>query len=138
MGKTFKLGKPELGPEVERQLREGSVSARMMRRLMAVRMGLEGEHTLEQIAKAVGRSRSRIIEWMRIVREEGLPELLGRHQGRGRKAQVQGKALAGLRQGLRRGRWKTAHQATQWLEARHGVVLSDSGMRYWLKKAQES
>ena len=138
MSKTFNLGKPELGAEVDRRLREGRGSAREMRRLMAVRMGLEGEHTLEQIAKAVGRARSRIIEWMRIVREEGLEELLGRHQGRGRKAQVEGKALAGLRQGLRRGRWKTAQQAGQWLENRHGVALSTSGVRYWLKKAQES
>ena len=86
MPKTFKLGRPELGAEVERLLREGSGSVREMRRLMAVRMGLEGKHTLEQIAKAVGRTRSRIIEWMRIVREEGLQDLLGRHQGRGRKA----------------------------------------------------
>ena len=138
MPKTFKLGRPELGAEVERLLREGSGSVREMRRLMAVRMGLEGKHTLEQIAKAVGRTRSRIIEWMRIVREEGLQDLLGRHQGRGRKAQVEGKALSGLRQGLRRGRWKTAQEAGQWLEARHGVALSDSGVRYWLKKAQES
>jgi transposase len=109
-----------------------------MERLMALRLGLEGEHTLEQIAQAVGRARSRISEWMRIARQQGVAELLGRHQGRGRAAQVKGKALAGLRHGLRRGRWKRSQDAGQWLKQRHGVVLSPSGVRYWLKKAQES
>ena len=47
---------------------------------------------LEQIAQAVGRARSRFIEWMRIARQEGVEALLGRHQGRGRQAQVQGAA----------------------------------------------
>jgi transposase len=99
---------------------------------------MEGEHTLEQSAQVVGRARSRISEWMRIVRADGVDELLGRHQGRGRVAQLKGKALAGLRQGLRRGRWKRSQDAGQWLQQRHGIVLSQSGVRYWLKKAQES
>lgn len=137
MAKTFKLGRPELWPEVRERLRKGG-SQREMERLMAVRLAHEGKHTLEQIGQAVGRARSRISEWMRIVREEGLAELLGRHQGRGRSAQVKGKALAGLRHGLRRGRWKRAREAAEWLQQRHGVVLSTSGVRYWLKKAQES
>lgn len=106
-----------------------------MERLNALRLGLGGEHTLEQIAQAVGRARSRVIEWIRIARQEGVEALLGRHQGRGRQAQVQGAALKGLRQGLRRGRWKRAKDAGQWLEQRHGISLSEAGVRYWLKKA---
>jgi len=109
-----------------------------MQRLMALRLGLGGEHTLEQIGKAVGRSRSRIIEWMRVVREHGVAELLGLHQGRGREPQVSGAVLKGLRHGLRRGRWKRAKEAGQWLEQRHGVTLTEGGVRYWLKKAGES
>ena len=137
MPKTFKLGRPELRDEVHERLRQGG-SQRQTERLMAVRMAMEGQHTLEQIAQAVGRARSRITAWMRIVREHGLDELLGRHQGRGREAQVKDKALAGLRKGLRRGRWKSAQEAGLWLKQRHGVELSLSGIRYWLKKAQES
>ncbi len=45
---------------------------------------------------------------MRLVREQGLDELLGLHQGRGQAPQVNAKVLAQLRQGLRRGRWKRA------------------------------
>lgn len=137
MAKTFKLGRPDLAEDVKQGLARGG-KAREMERLIALRMGLEGEHTLEQIAQAVGRARSRIIEWMKIAREEGVAALLGRHQGRGRKAQVQGAALKGLRQGLRRGRWKRAKEAGQWLKQRHGVHLSEGGVRYWLKKAGES
>lgn len=137
MAKTFQLGKPEMAEEVQRRLDQGG-SRREMERLMALRLGLGGEHTLEQIGQAVGRARSRIIAWMRIAREEGIESLLGRHQGRGRKAQVEGAALKGLRQGLRRGRWKRAKEAGQWLQQRHDIKLSEAGVRYWLKKAGES
>lgn len=137
MAKTFQLGKPELAEEIQRRLTEGG-SFRDMERLTALRLGLGGEHTLEQIAQAVGRSRSRIIEWMRIARTEGVAPLLSRHQGRGREARVKGAALKGLRQGLVRGRWKRAKEAGQWLQQRHGIQLSEAGVRYWLKKAGES
>ena len=109
-----------------------------MERLMALRLGMGGQHTLEEIGRAVGRARSRIIEWMRVAREHGVAELLGRHQGRGRAPRINAAALKGLRQGLRRGRWKRAKEAAQWLRARHGVSLSEAGVRYWLKKAGES
>jgi len=137
MPKTFKLGRPDLAPEVERLLKQGG-SARQMERLTALRLGLGGEHTLEQIAQAVGRARSRVIEWMRVAREQGVEPLLGRHQGQGRAARVGGVVLKGLRHGLRRGRWKRAKDAGQWLEQRHGIELSEGGVRYWLKKAGES
>lgn len=137
MGKTFRLNRPELAPEIERRLKQGG-SQREMQRLQALRLGLGGQHTLGQIGKAVGRARSRIIEWMRIAREEGVEALLGRHQGRGAQPQVQGKALAELKQGLRRGRWKRAKDAGHWLAQRHDIHLSVEGVRYWLKKAGES
>ena len=137
MAKTFQLGRPELAAEVERLLAQGG-SSRRMERLMALRLGLGGEHTLEQIGQAVGRARSRIIEWMKIAREEGVESLLGRHQGRGRKAQVSAAALKGLRHGLRRGRWKRAKEAAEWLQQRHGITMGAGGVRYWLKKAGES
>ena len=137
MGKTFRLQIPELAAEVERRLRRGG-SRREMERLQAVRLGLGGQHTLEQIAAAVGKSRPRMVVWMRIVRQQGLDELLGRHQGRGQAPSVTGKALKGLQQGLRRGRWKRAKDAGQWLAQRHGVNLGKGGVRYWLKKAGES
>jgi len=137
MAKTFHLGRPELAKEVEERLALGG-SRRHMERLMALRMGLGGEHTLEQISQAVGRARSRITEWMKTAREEGVEALLGRHQGRGRKPQLSDKAFKGLKHGLRRGRWKRAKEAGEWLQQRHGIKLGEGGVRYWLKKAGES
>jgi transposase len=137
MAKTFMLGRPELGAEVVTRLKQAR-SRRETERLQAVRLALGGEHTLQQIAVAVGRARSCVMKWMRITRELGLDELLGRHQGRGRAPRVGAKALKGLREGLRRGRWKRAADAAAWLRERHRVHLSDSGVRYWLKKAGES
>jgi transposase len=137
MGRTFRLDRPELGAEVERLLQLGG-SRRQMERLMALRMGLGGEHTLAQIAAAVGRARSSVIIWMRVARQEGVASLLGKHQGRGRAAQLEGATLKELRHGLRRGRWKRAKEAQVWLQQRHGLSLSLSGVRYWLKKAGES
>jgi len=55
---------------------------------MALRLDLGEEHALEQIGHAVGRARSRIIERMRVAREHGVQELLGRLQGRGRAPRV--------------------------------------------------
>ena len=49
MAKTFQLNKPEYGPEVERLLQAGGTTRRQMERLQALRMGLEGKHTLQQI-----------------------------------------------------------------------------------------
>jgi len=137
MVKTFQLGRPELAEEVEGLLAQGG-SRRQMERLIALRLGLGGEHTLEQIGQTVGRARSRIIAWMKIARDEGVEALLGIHQGRGRKAQVSAAALKGLRQGLRRGRWKRAKEAAEWLQQRHGITMGEGGVRYWLKKAGES
>lgn len=140
MPKTFQLNKPELAAEVEQRFLQGG-SPRVMERLSAVRMAMSGEFTLAQIGLAVGRDRSRIGAWMKVVREDGLPALpalLGLHQGRGRAPQVAGKALSGLRHGLQRGRWTRAKDAAAWLEQRHGISLTPGGARYWLKKAGES
>jgi len=137
MAKKFRLHLPQLAAEVEKLLERGG-RHRDMQRLTAVRLGLGGQHTLEQIGTIVGRARSRVTEWMRIVREEGVEALLGRHQGKGAEPQVTGKVLQGLQKGLRRGRWKRAKEAGQWLEQRHGITLSEGGVRYWLKKAAES
>lgn len=137
MAKKFRLNMPELAPEIDRLLELGG-SGRTMERLMALRLGLGGQHTLAQIGSIVGRARSRVTDWMRVVRAEGVQALLDKHQGRGARPQVKGKALQGLRKGLRRGRWKRAKEAGQWLEQRHGITLSEGGVRYWLKKAEES
>jgi transposase-like protein len=133
MAKTFRLNKPEYGPEVERLLQAGG-TRRQMERLQALSMCLEGKHTLQQISEAVGRARSRIIEWMRVAREEGIAGCLGRHQGRGRAPQVKGRALSELRQGQRRGRWGPMRARGARLAAYTAV---DTGLRAKMKSIKQ-
>ena len=134
MGRKFKLGKPEIEEELKKKEKEAK-RARDIQRLMAVRMAMSGEFTLEQIGKAVGRARSRIAEWMKVVRESGLEAMLAKHQGRGKKPRISTKAHKELRTGLRRGRWKTIKEAGQWLEQRHRIKMGIGGVRYWVKKS---
>ena len=137
MPKTFQLTRPDLASEVQLRLKQGGTQ-REMERLQALRLGLAGQHTLAEIGAAVGRARSRIAKWMRLARAHGVAEVLGRHQGRGRAPQVKGQALKELSEGLRRGRWKRAKEARAWLIARHGITLTEGGVRYWLKKTRSS
>ena len=133
MPKRFHLRKPELTPVLE-ELEHSARQPREVQRLTAVRMAMSGEFTLAQIAAACGRSRSAVGEWMRVAREQGLPALLGRHQGRGRESALPPKALKELRKGLARGRWARRRDIQAWLEQRHGVVMGTGGVGYHVGK----
>jgi len=134
MPKKFQLQRPELSEELAGKL-AGAQRVRDHQRLMAVRLAMSGELTLAQIGKAVGRARSTVAEWMRVVRASGLPALLAWHQERGRAPQLKAKARKELRTGLRRGRWRRLKDAQQWLAARHRVRLGLGGVRSWVKKS---
>jgi transposase-like protein len=137
MRKPIQLERPDLAAEVVRLGRE-NLRPREAERLGAVRLAMTGKHTLAAIATQVGRARSTVAEWIRLVREKGLDALLGCHQGRGRAPRVQGKAWRELRKGLARGRWRRAVETQTWLAQRHQIHLTLAGTRYWLKKAGES
>lgn len=78
MAKKFQLERPELAEELAgKQAR--AERARDHQRLMAVRLAMSGELTLAPIAKAVGKARSTVAEWMRVVRASGLESLLALH-----------------------------------------------------------
>jgi len=134
MAKKFQLERHELAEELAERL-SSARRAREHQRLSAVRLAMSGELTLAQIGKAVGKARSTVAEWMRVVRQSGLEALLALHQGRGRAPQLPAKAQKELRTGLRRGRWRRLKDAQQWLAKRHRVEMGLGGVRYWVKKA---
>jgi transposase len=133
MAKKFRLNQPGVAEEVRRRLRQAA-GPREQQRLLALKLALSGEFTLEQIGKAVDRSRATVADWMRLVRDGQLDLMLGRHQGRGRKASLKPRAIKELRRGLMRGRWTRAKDAQIWLANRHRVKMGLKGVRYWLKK----
>jgi len=112
MAKKFQLGRPELAEALTEQ-QVGAERARDHQRLSAVRLAMSGELTLAQIAKAVGKARSTVAEWMRVVRVDGLSALLALHQGRGRAPQTQSQSAKG-----------TAHGAAAWTLATAGRTPS--------------
>ena len=89
-----------LGPTSEKAVYQDGVGDRLFIWLFSRKM-----------AKAVGKARSTVAEWMRVVRVDGLSALLALHQGRGRAPQLKAKAQKELRTGLRRGRWRRLKDA---------------------------
>lgn len=104
-------------------------------RMLAVKHGMEGELTLDQIARLIGRSQKTIQYWFELYRRGGLEELCtGRPGRRGRKPALDARGLKELRKKLARGSFRTAGQAAAWLESRFKVKRSLSSIRRWMGK----
>ena len=73
-------------------------------RLLAVKLGLEGEWNLEEIARAVGRTRTQVQIWFDPFRAGGLAALLHRGRGKGPQSLLRPLIAGEMRRKLRRGR----------------------------------
>lgn len=106
-------------------------------RLLAVKLGLEGELGLEKIAQAVGRARATIQTWFDAYRAGGVEGLLENHRGEntGPQSWLQGEAKAELLAGLARGRWRTASQLQCLLAKEHRLEVALSTVYKYLGKA---
>jgi len=104
-------------------------------RLLAVKLGLEGEASLDQIATALGRARSTIQIWLDRYREGGLGRLLEVRRGRGPASELSEEAARDLRAGLVAGRWRTARQVREFLAKEHQLQASLSAVYKYLGKA---
>ena len=122
MAKKFQPGRAGLAWELEGK-QGGAQLAREHQRLMAVCMAMSGELTVGQIARAEGKARSTVAQWMRVARARGLEALLELHQGRGRARQLPAKAQKELHTGVRRGRWRRLKDLQPWMAQRHRVEM---------------
>ena len=106
-------------------------------RLLAVSLGLKGELGLDEIARAVGRSRATIQTWFDTYRKGGVDALLrdARNDNPGRPSELSGQALAELQQDLAGGRWRSVPQIQRWLRQTHGIKLALSSLYDRLGKA---
>jgi transposase len=102
-------------------------------RLLAVKLGLEGELDLEAIANAVGRARSSIQSWFDAFREGGLAKLLELHRGQGPASRLGAQHAAKLQAGLARGQWRTAPDIQRAL-AEDGLQVSLTTVYKYLGK----
>jgi len=103
-------------------------------RLLAIKMGLEGEQTLGQIAAGVSHARSTVQEWFDLYRAGGIAALLELHRGKGPPSRLSAEAAAALRAGLERGRWRTAGQVRAFLAQEHGLEASRTSTYHYLGK----
>jgi transposase len=129
--KKLKVGGPASREEVEAAY-HSSMEQHDRERLLSIRLGQQGQYTLQEIGDIVGRGRATIGRWVKAYRSGGIPGLL-RRQHKGRLGRVSESHLEALAKGLRQGCWKSAGEIQSWLEEQ-GVSLTCKGVYYWLSK----
>ena len=106
-------------------------------RLLAVKLGLEGQFTLEEIAAQLGRARSCVQRWLERFRAGGLDGLLHRPEGGKGPASALSPALAqALSQKLQAGQFRRAADAQRWLRETGGLSVKLATVYKYLKKAE--
>lgn len=99
-------------------------------RLNAVKLGLEGELNLEEIAKVVGKSRATIQTWFDLYRSEGIERLCRRSDApTGRPSLLDSRAEKELKKKLAKGSFRRVADAHQWLASRFNIKVSEATVR---------
>lgn len=126
---------PELLTEVETLYRK-TKDVRVKERAQAILLAVDGDHSYEQIAKAVGRARSAIQRWITAFEQDGVSALYSRQgQGGGRPSPMNNAELqVAFEQKLKEGAWRTAAEAKEWLHTEMGIEQSVSNVYYWMGK----
>jgi transposase len=134
--RKLKLGKPDLGAQIEQRYRlEKDVRRKV--RLLCVKLAAKGEHAASEIAEVCGCSRASVFEWIKSFRQGGFESLLAREKPGPKAGELRGisaRVSEQLREGVQKGRWATAEAARQWLEREHGVRRPYVTVWQWLKK----
>ncbi len=117
---------------LERLRREPAGYAR--ERLQAVKLGLEGELDLDEIAAAIGRARSIIQRWFDSYRRGGIEELLKVRRGKGPASRLTPEHQEFLREGLAAGKWRTAAEVHAALSER-GLEIKPRSVYHYLGKS---
>ena len=102
------------------------------------RMALQaaaGDHTLEDLAGQVGRSRSTVQNWLNKFAAGGVAGLLERNTPPGRVSPLANATIQRqLENGLNSGRWQSAREVASWLAETHGIRRARKSIYYWLEK----
>ncbi len=133
MPKRFHLKHPNLAKAVTAALAQCQDVARQQR-LQAIHLACGGLLTAAEIAGQVGISRRQLFNWVKDLKDGGIPRLLRRQHGGGARPQIKGRVKREFQAGLRTGRWASAREIQRWLAARHQLEMSLIGVYYWLGK----
>jgi len=109
---------------------------RQRQRLQAIFLATTGRYGYRDIAQIVGCATSTFALWLNKYLAGGMEELLRRETPPGTRSPIgQPEVQAGLREGLKLGRWRTAGQVAAWLQEEHGIVRAAKSLYRWLGKA---
>ena len=105
-------------------------------RLLAVKLGLDGQLDLEEMAASLGRARSCIQGWLDRFRRGGLDALLQPpRRGQGPASQLSPELAQALGQKLAAGEFRRAADAQRWLAEAGGLQVKLVTVYKYLKKA---
>lgn len=117
------------------RLARACADQRVLDRVGFALLGATGQHTMEELAKLVGRRRSTLQTWLAKFRAGGLAGLLERNTSPGVTSPVAApKVQRQLQAGIKAGRWATASDVATWLKQAHGIERSRKSIYYWLHK----
>ncbi len=105
-------------------------------RLLALKHGLEGEMSLEEIAEAVGRARSCIQRWFDTYRSGGIEGLLHKSHAGGVESALKAPVAAQMKEKLKEGKWRRAADVRSWLAQEHGVEVALPTVYKYLGKCE--
>ena len=109
--------------QVVRQLK-GEPAGWRRERLLAVKLGLDGQLDLEEMAACLGRARSCIQGWLERFRRGGLEALLQPpRRGQGPASQLSAELAQALGQKLAAGEFRRAADAQRWLAEEGGLQV---------------
>lgn len=104
-------------------------------RLVAVKLGLEGELKLQEIAETIGRSRATIQTWFDLFRDEGIERLCRRsNASTGRPTRLTPTAEKELRKKIAKGSFRRIDDAREWLLKKFKIEAPYETVRNWLGK----
>jgi transposase len=123
------------GPEVLRLLKKTPAGWKR-ERLLAVKLGLENELGIREIAEHLGRAHQTVQDWFNLFREGGLTLLLKKDKGNGSPPALDVEQMAQFKAELEKNQWRTGKQAYDWLRETFGVTFHPQRVYVYLKKAR--
>ena len=127
------MGTDEDRERIKKLLNKEAVGWRK-ERLVALKMGFQPHHSIDEIGAIVGRGKATIQRWFDKYRAAGLGAVLTRAYKGGIKSRCDKEVEAFLLNGLKVARWNTAVQAGQELERHFGRSFAYKTVWRWLKK----
>ena len=104
-------------------------------KIRAVLLAMDGDCSLDEIARLTGRARSTIQLWLKRYEDGGVALLLKRKAVRKSSSPIAAEGIQRqLMEGFRNGQWSSAAEVARWLEDVHGIKRARKSIFYWFKK----